>query len=354
MVTTDSLGATRELHDTTEDTRIPPMYGPFYGLREPPFDLTPDPRFLFLAPRQREALSNLRYGLSTARGFTLLVGDAGTGKTTLVRAALAAMADSPNRYVLLSNPTLQRAEFYEFMASEFGLSAGASASKTTFLSEFQRDVEARFAAGGLTGLVIDEAQSLPYELLEEIRLLGNLDTGHAKLLNIVLAGQPELAARLNEPSLRPLKQRITLRCELAAFTFAETAAYIAGRIRLAGGTPEDVFGAKAVLAVHRGSHGIPRAINVLCDNALVGGFAAQIKPIPAAIVEDVCRDFDLTPAPPPPGPPASPQAPQSVRRPDAPARPTMASRGPLSGMVAAAEEPRGFQALRRKFRFSFF
>jgi general secretion pathway protein A len=270
-----------------------PMYGAFYGLQEPPFDLTPDPRFLFLTPRQREALSNLSYGLTTSRGFTLLTGDAGTGKTTLVRAALATLNDQPSRYVLLSNPTLDRDEFYEFAAQGFGLSAEAGRSKTRFLVELQRDVEARFATGGLTGIVIDEAQSLPYELLEEIRLLGNIETTHAKLLNIVLSGQPELADRLNESSLRQLKQRISLRCELSPLTLEETAAYIAGRIRIAGGAPEHTFTERAVLSIYHASRGIPRTINVICDNALISGFAEQVKPIPARIVDDVCRDFDI-------------------------------------------------------------
>ena len=182
----------------------PVIYGEYYGLRENPFTLTPDPRFLFLTPRHREALSNLRYGLATPKGFTLLLGDAGTGKTTLVRAILAELNDPQHRYVVISNPTLSRGEFYELLVRELGLSCGPSTSKPQFLAELQRDVEERFSAGGLTGLIIDEAQSLPHELLEEIRLLGNMETTTVKLLNIVLSGQPELAARLNDPSLRQL------------------------------------------------------------------------------------------------------------------------------------------------------
>lgn len=269
------------------------MYAEFYGLRESPFDLTPNPRFLFLTPLQREALSNLSYGLTTAKGFTLLLGDAGTGKTTLVRTALAGLTDTPCRYVLVSNPTLGRQEFIEFLAREFGLSPKARASKARFLVELQKDVEARFATGGLTGLIIDEAQSMPYELLEEIRLLGNIETPTTKLLNIVMSGQPELADRLNESSLRQLKQRVALRCELRAFKLDETAAYISGRLRIAGAAPQTVFTRQTVIAIHNASKGIPRTINVLCDNALVSGFAAQAKPIPVDIVEDVCRDFDL-------------------------------------------------------------
>ena len=270
------------------------LYGAYYGLKESPFELTPNPRFLFLSTYQREALSNLRYGLATRKGFTLLVGDAGMGKTTLVRAALAELGHSPGLYVLLSNPTLKRNEFYEYLAEQFGLSAEAAVSKARFLAELQTEVEARYAEGGFTGLIVDEAQSMSYELLEEIRLLGNIETTTTKLLNIVLCGQPELAARLNESSLRQLKQRIVLRCELHAFTLEETAGYISGRIRIAGGSPADVFTIPAVMAIHNASAGIPRLVNVLCDNALISGFAAQLKPIPVRLVEDACRDFDLS------------------------------------------------------------
>ena len=271
----------------------PSIYGEFYGLKERPFDLTANPKFLFLAPRQHEALSNLRYGLTTPRGFTLLTGDAGTGKTTLVRTILGELDASLNRYVLVSNPTLRRGEFYELLVRELGLTNGAALSKTQFLSELQRDIEARHAAGGVTGLIIDEAQSLPHDLLEEIRLLGNIETPTAKLLNIVLAGQPELGDRLNDPSLRQLKQRITLRCQLSPFTVEETASYIAGRLRIAGGSPADIFTRESVMAIHTASAGLPRTINVLCDNTLMGGFAAQLKPISVRLVQEVCRDFDL-------------------------------------------------------------
>lgn len=272
-----------------------PLYGAYYGLLEAPFDLTPNPRFLFLTPRQREALSNLRYALATSKGFTVIVGEAGTGKTTLVRAALASIDDTASRYVLVTNPTLGRQEFYELLAREYGLGPAASTSKTRFLEELQKNVEARAEAGGLTGLIVDEAQSMPHELLEEIRLLGNIETATTKLLSIVLCGQPELADRLNERSLRQLKQRVALRCELAPLSLGETASYISGRLRIAGGAPAEIFTRDAVLAVFQGSSGIPRTINVICDNALIGGFAAQLKPVPGNLVEDVCRDFDLMP-----------------------------------------------------------
>jgi len=277
------------------------MYETFYGLHERPFDLTTNPRFLFLTPRHREALSTLRYGLSAARGLTVLLGDAGTGKTTVLRAALNEERRPENRNVLLTNPTLTRQEFYEFIARGFGLDQSCSESKARFLTEFQRDVYERHEAGGLTTLIIDEAQSLPYDLLEEVRLLANIETSTVKLLNLVLVGQPELAARLNEQSLRQLKQRITLRAHLAPLDLKETAAYIAGRLRIAGGVVNEIFTKNAVMAVHELSTGLPRIINVLCDNALVGGLAAGRKPVDADIVREVGRDFDFrqNTAPPP-------------------------------------------------------
>ena len=279
--------------ETASDGLRAPIYGPFFGLLKPPFDLTTDSDFLFLTPHLREALSNLRYGLANSKGLTVLLGEAGTGKTTIVRAALAGLGDVDSRYVLLSNPTLSRSEFYEFLAAEFGFTARAAESKTQFLTELEADLKERYARGGLTGLIVDEAQSLPHALLEEIRLLGNIETPTTKLLNIVLSGQPELSDRLNEPSLRQLKQRVALRCELRPLAPDEVASYIAGRLRIAGGAPEQIFTAQAVMAINNASSGIPRSINVLCDNALVSGFALQVKPINSALVSDVCRDFDL-------------------------------------------------------------
>ncbi len=269
------------------------MYETFFGLQERPFDLTTNPRFLFLTPRHREALSTLRYGLSAPRGLTLLLGDAGTGKTTVLRAALNEERRPENRNVLLTNPTLTRPEFYEFIARGFGLDESCALSKARFLTEFQRDVHERHQAGGLTTLIIDEAQSLPYELLEEVRLLANIETSTVKLLNLVLVGQPELADRLNEQSLRQLKQRITLRAQLAPLDLKETAAYVAGRLRIAGGNVSEILTKNAVLAIHEISTGLPRIVNVLADNALMGGFAAQTKPVDAAIVREVARDFDF-------------------------------------------------------------
>jgi type II secretory pathway predicted ATPase ExeA len=271
------------------------MYEAFYGLGERPFDLTPNPRFLLLTGTHREALSNLEYGLTSRRGLTVLVGEAGTGKTTLIRAVLARFETQGAVIGYLNNPTLTRREFCEFLTQAFRLAPAAAQSKTKLLAELGAALEKYRAAGTQTGLVIDEAQAMPDDLLEEVRLLANIETTTDKLLPIVLAGQPELADRLNQPSLRQLKQRVALRCQLGALDARETAEYIAGRIRVAGGNSVQVFTRQAVDAIHERSAGIPRLISVICDNALISGFAADRRPVSRDIVQDVCRDFDLTP-----------------------------------------------------------
>lgn len=269
------------------------MYEPFFGLHERPFELVPNPRFLYLSQRGREAVANLRYGLAFPRGLTLLLGDAGTGKTTFVTQVVNDIDASRVQVVLISNPTLTRTEFYEALTQGFGLSRQATSSKTRFLAEFRTHLEARQRAGLLTAMVLDEAQSLSHELLEEVRLLSNIDTPTSKLLNVILAGQPELAERLNDPALRHLKQRISLRCELLPFDHDETAAYIAGRLRIAGGDPAAIFSREAIMAIHQIARGIPRTINVVCDNALISGFAAQTRPIVRSVIDEISRDFDL-------------------------------------------------------------
>jgi general secretion pathway protein A len=269
------------------------MYERFFGLRERPFDLTPDPRFLYLTASHREALSNLQYGITGRKGMTLLIGEAGTGKTTLVRAALEAVASPMVKCVYVNNPVLTRHEFYEFLSPKFGLSERAAQSKAWFLAELEDSVLARHEAGGLTALVIDEAQSLPHDLLEEVRLLANFETMSEKLLPVVLAGQPELAVRLETEELRQLKQRVALRCELATLDIRETAAYISGRVAIAGGDSARVFTREAVQTIFERSRGVPRTISVICDNALLTGFATGVRPVGSNLVLEVCRDFRL-------------------------------------------------------------
>lgn len=268
------------------------MYESFYGLRERPFDLTPNPRFLVLTESHREVLLNLEYGIASRKGITLLIGEAGSGKTTVIRAA---MERQPVKVhcVHLHNPTLSRTEFNEMLAKQFGLSAEAGQSKAVMLGELEALLRARRDADEKTVLIVDEAQSLPLDLLEEIRLLANIETADDKLLSVIIAGQPELATRLNDRSLRQFKQRVALRCELSPLSAQETAAYIVGRIRAAGGVAAEVFTRQAVALMHDRAAGIPRTISVIADNSLLAGFAAGHRPVNADMVTEVCRDFDL-------------------------------------------------------------
>lgn len=271
------------------------MYTEFYGLRELPFELNPNPKYLLLTARHREALANLQYGISARKSLTLLLGEAGTGKTTLVHAALQAESCRSARILHLANPVLTRAEFVEFLARAFELPPDASLSKTLMLAGIERALLEQSARGITTALVIDEAQSMPDELLEEVRLLANIETPSEKLLPLVLAGQPELATRLNEFSLRQLKQRVALRCSLEVLDLLETSAYINGRIRMAGGAAGEIFTRESISKIYERSGGVPRTISVIADNAMVTGFAEGVKPIGPDIIRAVCDEFELRP-----------------------------------------------------------
>jgi general secretion pathway protein A len=269
------------------------MYRNFFGLKERPFDLTPNPRYLVLTQGHREALSNVTYGITAGKGITLLVGEAGTGKTTIIRAALERQP-ARSHCVHLQNPALTRAEFVEMLSARFDLGEDAHGSKTKLLLRLERLLRERKERGESTVLIIDEAQSVPLDLLEEIRLLANIETNEEKLLSVVLAGQPELVTLLNDGGLRQFKQRIALRCELRPLTMVETFAYVAGRLRAAGGVAANVFTQEAVTLLYQYSAGIPRVVSVIADNALLSGFALQQKPVTGSLVEEVCRDFAIT------------------------------------------------------------
>ena len=268
------------------------MYEQFYGLRERPFDLTPNPRYLVLTDGHREALSHLEYAIASRKGITLLLGEAGSGKTTVIRTAIERYA-SRVHCVHLHNPALTRAEFVEMLAARFDLSEQARRSKTTFLLELEALLRERHQARETTVLIVDEAQSLSSELLEEIRLLANIETNDEKLLTLIIAGQPELATQLDHDNLRQLKQRIALRCELQPLTMRETVAYLAGRIRAAGGSTARILTREAAIALHEGSGGIPRTINVLADNTLIAGYARGESPVNSKVVKEVIGDFRL-------------------------------------------------------------
>jgi general secretion pathway protein A len=272
------------------------VYETYWGLRERPFELTSNAHFLLLTQTHLEALSNLEYGAASMRGVTLLIGEAGTGKTTILRKAFVTpdRTDRPITCALVENPALTRHEFFQIVAERFGVDVAVTRNKTRFLSELRTSLLTRRAAGENCLVVIDEAQSLPMELFEEVRLLGNMESATERLLAFVLAGQPELAARLALPALRPLKQRIGLRYTLASLTQDETAAYIAARIRIAGGEPAWLFSREAVAAVYAASRGVPRTISVVCDNALLTAFARGRQRVDRETVEAVAADFELT------------------------------------------------------------
>jgi general secretion pathway protein A len=268
------------------------MYESFFGLTVRPFDLTSDPAFLVLTAPHQEALNNLQHAIATAKPVTLLIGEAGTGKTTVISAAIDRQRGRTH-CVCLQNPALTRDELIRMIAAKFGLSPDAHRSKADLLLELEALLARRMDAQEPTVLVVDEAQNLTAEALEELRLLTNIEVGQRKPLSLVLAGQPELAKRLNEAAWQHLKQRIALRCELRPLTLNECALYVAGRVSAAGGNPGRVFTRDAVALLYRYTGGIARIINVVADNALLGAYAAALPTVTSHVVVEVCKDFDL-------------------------------------------------------------
>lgn len=268
------------------------MYKSFFGLRANPFNVNPDPRFLYLTQHTREALACLSYGIQTRKGFILLSGEVGTGKTTLLNKLLewARMQRIATAFVF--NPRLSVTEFFEFMLADFGITCD-STDKSRMLWRLNQWLLEKYRCGEGVALIIDEAQNLSPEVLEEIRLLTNLETSTEKLLQIVLSGQPELEMLLKEPRLRQLRQRITLRCRTHPLTAQETAAYIKQRLTVAGSNGTPIFAPDAIDVIFQYAQGIPRVINLLCEHALISGFAEQKKPIGGEVVDQIAREFEL-------------------------------------------------------------
>ncbi len=267
------------------------MYRSFFGLRALPFGASPDPRFLFLRPQIREALACLQYGIAARKGFVVMSGEVGTGKTTLLRAVLDTFAPGRISTAFVFNPRLEVLDFFEFVLTDFGIPI-TTRTKSGMLLQLNRWLIERYRERQLCAIVVDEAQNLSWELLEEIRLLTNLETSSEKLVQIVLSGQPELEDKLLHPSIRQLRQRVALWCKTQPLSGEETQAYIAERLRIAG-AGDPVLLPEAVQLVHGYSKGIPRIINLICEHALVCAYAEQIKPIPAHIVESVALELDL-------------------------------------------------------------
>lgn len=268
------------------------MYKKFFGLKESPFNVNPDPKYLFLTRHTQEALACLTYGVEARKGFILLTGEVGTGKTTLINKLMEWLNQERVSTAFVFNPRLSVPQFFDFMMADFGIPCDTQMKSQVLIKLNQWLIE-RYRAGERAVLIVDEAQNLSPQMLEEIRLLTNLETSTDKLLQIVLAGQPELEQKLNQPQLRQLRQRITLRAKTRPLTLEETRGYLAERLRIAGGNGDEVFTPEAIVAIHRCARGIPRVTNLLCEHALISAFVDQRKPIGAELIEDVARDFDL-------------------------------------------------------------
>lgn len=267
------------------------MYRPFYGLLRSPFEMTPDPAFLYLGEAHREGLATLVYGVRARKGFVLLTGEVGTGKTTLLHALLSQL-DANTTAAFLFNPKLEPLDFFRVLFDEFGIEEPCR-TKADYLLALNRFLIARLEKGLPTLLIVDEAQNLSPEMLEEIRLLSNLETPTSKLIQIMLVGQPELNEMLRRPDLRQLRQRIVLRHHLRPFDEKETAAYVEERLRLAGYTGSGIFDRGALREIHEVTGGIPRLMNIVCDGALLLGFGRELPVIGRAQIREVAQDLEL-------------------------------------------------------------
>lgn len=270
------------------------MYKNFFGLRENPFNVSPDPKYLFLTERVQETLSSLMYGIQSRKGIITLTGEVGTGKTTLVNRLLDWLRQQPTKTAFLFNSRMNSSQLFDFVLAEFDIPC-ESRSKSQQLMKLNQWLTDRFRAGETAILILDEAQNLTFPVLEEIRLLTNLETSSEKLLQIVLSGQPEFEEKLNLPQLRQLRQRVMIRCKTAPLTKEQTHDYIHERLRIAGAAcgQEPIFSSAAMDTAHLYSLGIPRVVNLLCEHALINGYVEQQRPIQPKIVEDVAREFQL-------------------------------------------------------------
>ncbi|MGH9724407.1 MAG: ExeA family protein, partial [Candidatus Acidiferrales bacterium] len=268
------------------------MYKHFFELRENPFNVNPDPRYLYLTPQTSEALDELTYGIQARKGLILLTGEVGTGKTTLINRLLDWLREQQTPTAFIFNSHLEASHLFDFMLSDFGVPYD-SRWRGNALMRLNQWLFERHRAGETPVLIVDEAQGMPTCVLEEIRMLLNLETPHEKLLQIVLAGQPELDERLNRNDLRQLKQRVVLRCKTSALTLEETHEYIEARLRIAGAGDKPIFASQAMSAVHYYSRGIPRIVNLLCEHALINAYVDLLRPVPVHIVEEVAREFQF-------------------------------------------------------------
>ena len=268
------------------------MYKEFYGLRANPFNVNPDPRYLFLTRHTEEALACLTYGIQSRKGFVLLTGEVGTGKTTLINKLLEWLRLQQVATAFIFNSRLNVPQFLDYMMADFGIPCDSRAKSQILLRLYNWLLD-RYRAGETAVLIVDEAQNLSDEVLEEIRMLTNLETFTEKLLQIVLVGQPELEQKLKQPQLRQLKQRLTLRAKTHPLTLEETKAYIQQRLRIAGSNGNQIFEPEAMMAIHRYSSGIPRVINLFASTAWSAPSSTSRRLSAHRWWMDVARDFDL-------------------------------------------------------------
>ena len=268
------------------------MYKAFFGFTENPFNMSPDPSFLFRSAQHEEALANLIYGVQSRKGFVVLSGEVGTGKTTMLECLRDFLHSQQMTYASLFNSRLTVQQFFEMVAYDFGLRCTRT-SKTEVLFALNEMILERANLGRTTVLIVDEAHNLDWEVLEEIRLLGNLENRRGKLLQIVLAGQPELDRKMEAPEFRQLKQRIALRCVLQPFRIEETREYIQSRLARAGMKEQTIFTPEMLREIHFRTQGIPRVINAVCDNLLLTAFALESKVVTLEMLDEVTADMRL-------------------------------------------------------------
>jgi general secretion pathway protein A len=269
------------------------MYKKFYGLKWNPFEISPDPKFYYATPLHNEALASLIYGVRKRKGFVVTTGEVGTGKSLLIRCLLQWLTKNQISFSHIFNTRLSALEFLQYVGADLGLPIVTN--KAEILIQLNQYLIGQYRRGSTTVLVVDEGQLLDWEVLEEIRLLTNLETVQQKLLQIILVGQPELEQKLESPELRQLKQRITFRCRLKALSEQQTRAYISHRLEVAGANsragkllPEATLG-----AIAQYSRGIPRLINTICENALIEGYARQIQEITPEMIHQIAADSRL-------------------------------------------------------------
>jgi general secretion pathway protein A len=270
----------------------PKMYNQFFRLRENPFNVNPDPRYLFLTRQTMKAWDGLTHGVQARQGLLLLTGEVGTGKTTLLNHLLDWLHQQRAPTAFIFNSHLEISQLFDFVLTGFGVTSD-SRLKDNVLMRLHQWLWERYRAGDTPVVIVDEAQGLSNRVLEEIRMLLNLETSSEKLLQIVLAGQPELEERLQQPELRQVKQRVALRCNTAALSLEEAHRYVQARLHIAGADGPRIFASDAIDAVHFYSRGIPRVMNLLCEHALINASAEQIQPVPARFVGEVACEFQL-------------------------------------------------------------